>query len=509
MKRQFQSLVRALSGDLLEKEYEVSVGLLCAIAGENLFMIGPPGVAKSLIANRICHAFRDASFFNYLMSRFSTPDEIFGPVSISKLKDNDTYERNVAGYLPTVDVVFLDEIWKAGPGILNTLLTVMNERVYRNGQNVLKVKMKLLVAASNELPDKTEGLGALWDRFLIRLPLSPVSDKSFSRLLAIGGKENVQCEKPITETQYEKVRKEIACVSVAPQVMDCLLRIRMFCKAFRSEKTQAGLYVSDRRWIQMVGLLKAVAYCNDRKEVLAGDCLLLTHCIWDNVEDVDDIRRGVVEVFWSKISEAIEVLEKKLERNRECMQNKQLECFAQSAYCRLEPYVYRFFYYKVVGEGNYCIFQFDYQALGEHEEEGICYPEPTEGRFHVLRVVRILNAEKHKETVLQKMNVRLKKGVNSLFINGVEYPLLMNVPKAEQENVYALLTEQTDIQACKERIGQVKQDLSDWLALSGAVRNLFVSEKDLVEISRQQKLLKKRVAACAEMLQSLTNPFHE
>ena len=78
MKRQFQSLVRALSGDLLEKEYEVSVGLLCAIAGENLFMIGPPGVAKSLIANRICHAFRDASFFNYLMSRFSTPDEIFG-----------------------------------------------------------------------------------------------------------------------------------------------------------------------------------------------------------------------------------------------------------------------------------------------------------------------------------------------------------------------------------------------------------------------------------------------
>lgn len=171
--------------------------------------------------------------------------------------------------------------------------------------------------------------------------------------------------------------------------------------------------------------------------------------------------------------------------------------------------MYRFFYYKVVGEGNYCIFQFDYQALGEHEEEGICYPEPAEGRFHVLRVVRILNAEKHKETVLQKMNVRLKKGVNSLFINGVEYPLLMNVPKAEQENVYALLTEQTDIQACKERIGQVKQDLSDWLALSGAVRNLFVSEKDLVEISRQQKLLKKRVAACAEMLQSLTNPFHE
>lgn len=96
-----------------------------------------------------------------------------------------------------------------------------------------------------------------------------------------------------------------------------------------------------------------------------------------------------------------------------------------------------------------------------------------------------------------------------MFINGVEYPLLMDVPETEQEEVYAFLAKQMDVEAYKKRIGQMEQDLSDWQAASGIVRNLFVSEKDLAEISRQQKLLKKRMAACAGMLQNLTNPFHE
>ena len=136
-----------------------------------------------MIARRLKSAFRDGRSFEYLMSRFSTPDEIFGPVSVSALKDEDRYMRMTEGYLPTADVVFLDEIWKAGPSIQNALLTVLNEKVYLNGKEEMRLPLKLVVAASNELPAEGENLDALWDRFLVRCVVGGIADKELFNLM--------------------------------------------------------------------------------------------------------------------------------------------------------------------------------------------------------------------------------------------------------------------------------------------------------------------------------------
>ena len=122
-----RSLIEWMSQGVYEKEHIIAAALLCAVAGENIFLLGPPGTAKSMVASRLKMIFRDGKSFDYLMSRFSTPDEIFGPISISKLKTEDKYERLTDGYLPDADIVFLDEIWKAGPSIQNTLLTVCHQ----------------------------------------------------------------------------------------------------------------------------------------------------------------------------------------------------------------------------------------------------------------------------------------------------------------------------------------------------------------------------------------------
>ena len=219
---------------IYEKDTEISLSLLAALAGESVILLGPPGVAKSMVARQLKTAFRDAHSFEYLMSRFSTPDEIFGPVSIQKLKSSDTYERAVDGYLPTADVVFLDEIWKAGPAIQNTLLTVINEKLFRNGNREMHLPLKLLVAASNELPAKGEGLEALWDRFVIRIESRPIKKESNFRamLLEVKSEERrVRNSNAITAEEYAEWSENINKIGVKEEVLDVISVIRKSLRA--------------------------------------------------------------------------------------------------------------------------------------------------------------------------------------------------------------------------------------------------------------------------------------
>lgn len=330
MLERFKQLLGEMNRGIYEKETEISLSLLAALAGESIILLGPPGVAKSMVARQLKTAFREAQSFEYLMSRFSTPDEIFGPVSIQKLKTSDTYERAVEGYLPTADVVFLDEIWKAGPAIQNTLLTVINEKIFRNGKREMHLPLKLLVAASNELPAKGEGLEALWDRFVIRIESRPIKlEKNFRAMLlevkseeqrasevkseergvkeqssAAEGKANSNA---ITAEEYAGWTERIDKIGVKIEVLDAISAIRKSLRAVNVDEAaeRRNIYVSDRRWKNIVRLLRTSAFMQDREEVNICDLLPIYHCLWQEPEERDAIRNIVIRALFSPFADKL------------------------------------------------------------------------------------------------------------------------------------------------------------------------------------------------------------
>lgn len=311
MLERFKLLLRDLNRGIYEKETEISLSLLAALAGESVILLGPPGVAKSMVARQLKCAFRGARNFEYLMSRFSTPDEIFGPVSIQKLKTSDTYERAVEGYLPTADVVFLDEIWKAGPAIQNTLLTVINEKLFRNGIREIELPLKLLVAASNELPAKGEGLEALWDRFVIRIESRPIrQEKNFREMLlevkSEAGGQGQEAEESaqsnaITAEEYAEWSKGIDRIGVKEEVLNAISAIRKALRAVNVDEAaeRRNIYVSDRRWKNIMRLLRTSAFMQDREEVAVCDLLPIYHCLWQEPEERDAIRALVIRALFA------------------------------------------------------------------------------------------------------------------------------------------------------------------------------------------------------------------
>ncbi len=282
-----------------EREEVLALSLLSAMAGESIFMLGLPGVGKSMIARRLKMAFEDARVFEYLMSRFSTPDEVFGPVSISKLKDEDCYERVTAGYLPEAEVIFLDEIWKAGPAIQNSLLTVLNEKIFLNGNREMHLPVKAIIAASNELPAEGEGLEALWDRFLIRYIVEPLQSKDkFARLLKGDGERyEMPKYKPLTPEEYFEVQNLAAKVVVPDELVGIMfdIRGRLNSKTADDDQGSGKFYISDRRWKKAVKVMRMSACLNGRKSVDMSDLLLLSHMLWNDDGTIDEVSAVIAE----------------------------------------------------------------------------------------------------------------------------------------------------------------------------------------------------------------------
>jgi MoxR-like ATPase len=334
VKKRIKKLLIYLNEGIHEREEVIAVSLLAALADQNIFLLGPPGTAKSLISRRLSYAFETKSYFEYLMQRFSTPEEVFGPVSISELK-KDNYIRKTEGFLPKSDFAFLDEIWKSSPAILNTLLTIINEKTFRNGKKIETVPLKVLISASNEIPPENMGLEALYDRFLVRLYVPPMSNKnSFEFLLQSSAtKESVNLPNGvlITHDEWELWQLEIEEIKLSPETLNVIHDIRL---TLSKKGKDSDVYVSDRRWQKASILLKSAAFFCGRKETNLVDTLLLRHCLWttnDNRQEVieiieDSVRNSGFETGFNLhgIDEEKENLEKKLYHSKDVYETVKL-----------------------------------------------------------------------------------------------------------------------------------------------------------------------------------------
>ena len=422
-------LIEMMSQGLYEKEHIMAVALLSAIAGESIFLLGPPGTAKSMVSRRLKLVFKGAKSFEYLMSRFSTPDEIFGPVSISKLKNEDKYERLVDGYLPDAEVVFLDEIWKAGPAIQNALLTAINERIFQNGSETLRLPMKALIAASNELPAEDEGLEALWDRFLMRMVSNCISnEKTFYKMV-----RSKSIEEPIIAENYLvddalhfKWLAAIHEVEITDEICRLVTNVRkiMAEQQKKEENTTLDYYISDRRWKKIFHLMQASAFLNGRNAINVTDSVLLFHCLWNKVDAItvvlDAVCSAITADLDGKIAQNVDALDKLIAQLSANIQQGRVPI--DSAEDDYEVVNHFFSIVDGFPKGSCLFARFDYNHIDTKKPtEGIFYYEEKRKSWIIHAIYTSAQPFDYKMSSGKISKVKLQKCKDGIMVDGIPY----------------------------------------------------------------------------------------
>jgi MoxR-like ATPase len=268
----------------VEREEVIDLIALALVAGEHLFLYGPPGTAKSALIRQFARAV-SGRYFEYMLTRFSEPNEIFGPIDLVQLRQG-VVATVTTNMLPEAEFAFLDELFNANSAILNNLLTVLNERVYRRGSETHQLPLLSAFSASNHLPED-EALRALFDRFLLRCHVDNLPRSATTRLLSAGWALEQFAEAPATLTadDLRQLSRRIYSVDLGP--------IRDLYTEVVHKIRDLGVAFSDRRAVKAQKLLAASAVLCRRDACTPADLWVLRY-VWDRAEQIGPLR-GLVE----------------------------------------------------------------------------------------------------------------------------------------------------------------------------------------------------------------------
>ncbi len=272
----FGAILEELSSHFVERE-EVLRGLIIAtLADANMLLLGPPGTAKSESVVSWIYHIQGARSFEWLLNKFSTPEEILGPYSVKLLGEEDRYSRITVNKLPEADIAFVDEIFKCNSGLLNTMLPILNERKFYNDGKPNKLNLLSVVGASNEIPDSEDGLEALYDRFLLKYMVRPIQEDSNFEAMLMNGE--YKPEVIITFKEIEKSRESVKKVQINKGMAGILIKLRRSLQAH-------GIFPTDRTYNTCLKLLKAEAFLAGRDSVEEQDFDVLRHVLWSDPKD--------------------------------------------------------------------------------------------------------------------------------------------------------------------------------------------------------------------------------
>lgn len=493
-------LVDWMSQGVYEKEQIIAISLLCAVAGENMFLLGPPGTAKSMVASRLKRVFKDGKSFDYLMSRFSTPDEIFGPIAISRLKNEDRYERLTTGYLPEADVVFLDEIWKAGPSIQNTLLTIVNEHILHNGGQIMHCPMKVLIAASNELPARDEGLEALWDRFLIRMVSNCIeNDDAFFKMIM-----SMSCEQSdladdlfITDELYARWQNESKSVGINESVINAIKALRKtFADLEKEDGNKLRYYISDRRWRKAYRFMQTSAYLNGRMEIDMSDYLLLIHSFWNDVECIPNVLNAICSSISDATIKSLNQIER-LIRDMMTARKEQSTIVASriNEVDNLEEYDYFYYLIENYPGGDAYFSKWDYSSLNNTLRDGIMYFDAKRKKNIIHAMMPGKTSDNLPHNVSNLRNLKLQRNEDGVIIDGTPYSFRRKVgQRTKEQKVIEDLPLQQRITAIQDLLHSCASDWEKMAADSFKEgTNIFLSKTDLALVDKTIKNVRELV----------------